>query len=239
MSAPLIGITSENTKNEYGQPAVRSLRTYIREIIKVGGIPIVIPSETPTNLLEALFARLDGIILSGGDDIDRALFNGEEHPRIGKPDPIRDQCEITLARMAVAKKKPILGICRGIQLLNVALGGDLYTHIEDQHPARVKHDYYPEPPRDLISHPVAINENSKLFEILGEREIPVNSLHHQGVKTLAPQLVATAHAPDGLIEAAEIPNHPFAIAVQWHPEWIPEEPASQALFKAFVEAAKS
>ena len=239
MSAPLIGISSENTENQYGQPAVRSLRTYIREIIKAGGMPVVIPSETPADLLAELFARLDGIILAGGDDIDPARFNGEEHPKVGKPDPLRDTCEITLAHLAVEKQKPVLGICRGIQLLNVALGGDLYTHVEDQHPAKVKHDYYPEPPRDLISHPVTIEENSKLFQIVGEREIPVNSLHHQGVKTLASQLVATAYSPDGLIEAAEVPNHPFAIAVQWHPEWLPEQPASQALFKAFIKAAKS
>ena len=237
MNTPLIGITSENTENQYGQPAVRALRTYVREIIKAGGIPVVIPSETPKERLVELFARLDGIILTGGDDIDRTRFNGEAHPKIGKPDPIRDECEITLARLAVEKQKPIFGICRGIQLLNVALGGTLYTHVEDQHPAKVKHDYYPEPPRDLISHTVTIDENSKLFEIVAETEIPVNSLHHQGIKTLAKQLVATAHAPDGLIEAAEVSEHPFAIAVQWHPEWIPEQPASQALFKAFIAAA--
>lgn len=239
MSAPLIGITSENTKNEYGQPAVRSLRTYIREVIKAGGIPIVIPSETPGDMLSELFTRLDGIILTGGDDIDPARFNGEMHPKVGKPDPIRDECEITLAKLAVEKQKPVLGICRGIQLLNVALGGNLYTHVEDQHPAKTKHDYYPEPPRDLISHPVSIEENSKLFEIIGEREIDVNSLHHQGVKTLSPKLVPTAYSPDGLIEAVEIPGHHFAIAVQWHPEWIPNKPASQAIFKAFIEAAQS
>ncbi len=239
MSTPLIGVTSENAENQYGQPAVRSLRTYIREMIKAGGMPVIIPSETPTEMLKQLFERLDGIILTGGDDIDHTLFKGADHPKIGKADPLRDQCEITLAKLAVSRGKPILGICRGIQLLNVALGGDLYTHVEDQHPAKVKHDYYPEPPRDLISHPVAIEKNSKLFEIIGETEIPVNSLHHQGVKTLAAQLVATAHAPDGLIEAVEIPDHPFAIAVQWHPEWIPQQPASQALFKAFLEAASN
>ena len=239
MNAPLIGITSENIENQYGQPAILSLRTYIREVIKAGGIPVVIPSETPLNLLTELFARLDGIILTGGDDIDPARFNGESHPKVGKPDALRDECEITLTKLAVAEKKPVLGICRGIQLLNVALGGDLYTHVEDQHPAKVKHDYYPEPPRDLISHPVSIDENSKLFAIVGEREIPVNSLHHQGVKTLATKLIASAYSPDGLIEAAEIPEHPFAIAVQWHPEWIPEQPASKALFKAFIEAARS
>lgn len=239
MFAPLIGITSENTENQYGQPAVLALRTYVREVIKAGGIPVIIPTETTGERLEALFMRLDGIILTGGDDIDPARYNGEAHPKIGIPDLVRDECEITLARLAVEKQKPILGICRGIQLLNVALGGDLYTHVEDQHPAKMKHDYYPEPPRDIISHPVIIAENSKLHKIIGEREIPVNSLHHQGIKTLARQLVASAHAPDGLIEAAEVRGHPFAIAVQWHPEWIPEQPTSQALFKAFIEAASN
>lgn len=238
MISPLIGITSSHASNQYGQPTVESLRTYIREVIKAGGTPVVIPSEIPVEKLKELFARLDGIILAGGDDIDHTRFNGEDHPKIGKPDALRDTCEITLARMAVKEEKPLLGICRGLQTLNVALGGDLYTHIEDQHPAKVKHDYYPEPPRDLISHPVTIEESSKLFKIIGEREIPVNSLHHQGVKTLAEALSATAYAPDGLVEAAEIPGHPFAIAVQWHPEWIPDQPASQAIFKAFIQAAK-
>jgi len=239
MSAPLIGITSENTENEYGQPAVRALRTYIREVIKAGGLPVVIPSETPAEQLKELFVRLDGIILTGGGDIDHTLFNGENHPKIGKADPLRDECEIALAKLAVEEQKPVFGICRGIQLLNVALGGDLYTHVEDQHPAKVKHDYYPEPPRDLISHPVSIAEDSKLFEIVGEPEIPVNSLHHQGVKTLSPKLIASAYSPDRLIEAAEVPGHPFAIAVQWHPEWIPEQPASKALFNTFIKAAQN
>lgn len=239
MNTPLIGITSENTENEYGQPAIRSLRTYIHEVIKAGGIPLVIPSETPVELLKELFTRLDGIILTGGDDIDPDRFNGETHPKIGKPDPLRDECEITLAKLAVAEQKPVLGICRGIQLLNVALGGDLYTHVEDQHPAKTKHDYYPEPPRDLLSHPVSIDENSKLFEIVGKNKIDVNSLHHQGVRTLSPKLVASAYSPDGLIEAAEVPEHPFAIAVQWHPEWIPEQSASQALFKTFIATTRN
>ncbi len=239
MSHPLIGITSGHTKNEYGQPAVQVLRTYIREVIKAGGIPLVIPSETPPEILDELYARLDGLILTGGDDIGIHHFDGEPHPTVQKPDDERDVIELALTKIAVKGNKPLLGICRGIQTLNVALGGDLYTHIQDQHPEKVKHNYYPEYPRDLISHPVTIKPDSKLFDIVGKDKIKVNSLHHQGVKTLANDLVATAVSPDGIIEATELPDHPFAIAVQWHPEWIPEKPASKALFNAFIAAARN
>ena len=239
MTSPLIGITSGHSENQYGQPTVESLRTYIREVIKTGGTPVLIPSEIPVDQLKELYARLDGLILTGGDDIGIHHFNGVPHPKVGKEDPERDATELRLAKLAAKDTKPLLGICRGLQTLNVALGGDLYTHVEDQHPEKRKHDYYPEPPRDLISHSVTITKESKLFSIVRENEIEVNSLHHQGIKTLADDLVATAFAPDGLIEAVEIPEHPFAIAVQWHPEWIPEQPASQAIFKSFVEAAKS
>ncbi len=238
MSRPLIGITSGHTKNEYGQPAVQVLRTYIREVIKADGIPLVIPSETPATMLEELYKRLDGLILTGGDDIGIQYFNGEPHPAVSKADNERDNIEITLAKIAAKGRKPLLGICRGIQTLNVALGGDLYTHIQDQHPEKKKHNFYPDYPRDLVSHPVTIKKESKLFQIVGKEKIDVNSLHHQGIKTLASQLIATAHAPDGLIEAAELPEHPFAIALQWHPEWIPDQPASQAIFKAFIEATR-
>ncbi|MBT3337760.1 MAG: gamma-glutamyl-gamma-aminobutyrate hydrolase family protein [Anaerolineae bacterium] len=237
MTLPLIGITSGHANNQYGQPAVQVLRTYIREVIKAGGIPLVIPSETPVTMHRELYKRLDGIILTGGDDIGIENFNGEQHPTVHKADIERDRLEISLTKIAAKGQKPFLGICRGIQTLNVALGGDLYTHIQDQHSEKKKHNYYPEYPRDLISHPVSITKGSKLFEIVGEKEIQVNSLHHQGIKTLASQLVATAYAPDGIIEAAELPEHPFGIAVQWHPEWIPEKPASQAIFNAFIAAA--
>ncbi len=239
MPSPLIGLTSSHTRNEYGQPAVQVLRTYIREVIKAGGIPLVIPSETAPEMLDELYAHLDGLILTGGDDIGIHYFNGEPHSTVQKADDERDVIELALTKIAVKGNKPLLGICRGIQTLNVALGGDLYTHIQDQHPEKVKHNYYPEYPRDLISHPVTIKPDSKLFDIVGKDKIEVNSLHHQGIKTLADDLVATAFSPDGIIEAAELPDHPFAIAVQWHPEWIPEQPASQALFKAFIKAAKS
>ncbi len=238
MTAPLIGISSENTHNEYGQAAIRSLRTYTQAVIKAGGVPVIIPGETPQDLRKILFSRLDGIILSGGNDIDPQLFNGEAHPAIGEIDPLRDACEMHLARMAIKKGKPILGICRGAQLINILLGGDLYTHIDDQYPNNIAHNFYPDHPRDLLSHRVRIDKSSKLFQIIREEEISVNSLHHQGIKTLAPQLAACAHAPDGLVEAVEIPEHPFALAVQWHPEWLPKEPSAQALFQALIDAAK-
>jgi putative glutamine amidotransferase len=133
-----------------------------------------------------------------------------------------------------------LGICRGLQVANVALGGTLYTHIPDQHPNALQHEYSGEdgiPARTALVHPVRIEEGSRIGKILGEPILNVNSLHHQGIKAVAPGLKAVAFAPDGLVEAVEMSEHPFAIAVQWHPEWLTDQEPIRRLFRAFVEAA--
>ena len=121
--------------------------------------------------------------------------------------------------------------------MNVALGGTLYTHIQDQMPGALKHDYYPDLPRNYLAHTVDVKAGSRLADILGEPKPQVNSLHHQGLSQIASPLVTTAFAPDGLVEAVELPEHPYAIGVQWHPEWITDQPAMQRLFRSFVEAA--
>ena len=136
------------------------------------------------------------------------------------------------------KGKPFFGICRGAQVVNVALGGNLYTHIEDQHPDALKHDYYPDYPRNRLSHPVRVEEGSRLAGIVDEPVLQVNSLHHQGIKGLAPTLKPVAYAPDGIIEAVELSDHPFGLAVQWHPEWLTDQQPMRNLFKAFVDSAR-
>jgi putative glutamine amidotransferase len=157
---------------------------------------------------------------------------------VGELDPERDTLEIPLLRFVVAQEKPFLGICRGLQVTNVALGGTLYTHIEDQYPGALKHDWYPDIPRDTLAHPVRVEEGSRMAEILGEPLLQVNSLHHQGIKDLAPTLKAAAYAPDGMIEAVEMPGHRFGLAVQWHPEWLTDQEPMRKLFRAFVQAAE-
>ena len=139
-------------------------------------------------------------------------------------------------RAAAEDGKPFLGICRGFQVANVALGGTLYTHIPDQHPNALRHDWYPDIPRDTIAHEVRIEEDSRIGQIFGAPLLRVNSLHHQGIKDLAPVLNAVGYAPDGLIEAVELPDHPFGCAVQWHPEWLTTQHEMRNLFRKFVEA---
>jgi putative glutamine amidotransferase len=131
-----------------------------------------------------------------------------------------------------------MGICRGAQLINVALGGGLYTHIADQLPGAIEHACFPDNPPDYRAHPVEIKPGSLLAQVTGATQAQVNSLHHQGIQQPAPEVTPLAWAPDGLIEAIQVPDNPFGIAVQWHPEWLPDDSHSRAFFAAFVETAR-
>lgn len=237
MPAPVIGLTTRNTTDQkYGHPLVSSPKTYLTALIQTGAIPILIPTNLPPTTYPSLLRHLDGILFTGGGDIDIQHFNGEPHSQIYGIDPERDAQELALARMAASKNLPMLGICRGFQVINVALGGTLYTHILDQLPDALDHAAFPANPPDFLAHPVQLVPGTKLARILGEDEIMVNSLHHQGAKLLAPRLVAAGYSPDGLVEAFEIPDHPFGVAVQWHPEWMPGNEIMQRLFGTFIEA---
>jgi putative glutamine amidotransferase len=138
----------------------------------------------------------------------------------------------------LAAEKPLLAICRGVQVFNVALGGSLYEDIASALPAAQRHDWYPNYPRDYLAHTVEVKPGSRLAEILGTHKLRTNSLHHQAIRQPAPALEVVAYAEDGVIEAVELPEKRFAIGVQWHPECLPEELAMQRLFKAFVIASK-
>jgi putative glutamine amidotransferase len=146
--------------------------------------------------------------------------------------------EINLVRAAVSAGLPFLAICRGIQVVNVALGGTLYTHISDQLPGALHHEYQDSRPRDYLSHPVDVKAGSRLAALLGSTHLMVNSMHHQGVQHVAPGLSPTAAAEDGLVEALELSNHLFGVAVQWHPEALPKLAAMQALFGGLVQASR-
>ncbi len=237
MSIPIIGLTTYHGKSEYGFPAVMLLRAYLAAVIQAGGAPVLLPSELPLESWKTLYRHLDGVLLTGGGDIAIQHFQGEPHPKISEIDQERDALELNLLHDLIEDGKPFLGICRGFQAVNVALGGTLYTHIADQLPNALKHDYYPDWPRDHPAHPVRVGADSRLADILGETELTVNSLHHQGARDLGPALAPAVYSPDGLVEALELPGHPFGIGVQWHPEWLTDQPAAQRLFRAFVEAA--
>jgi putative glutamine amidotransferase len=239
MAYPIIGVTTYQGKNDNDLPIVALLRAYVDALIEAGGVPVLIPSSLTDATRQVLYGRLDGILFTGGGDIALDRFNGEPHPCVGSVDTKRDSIELALLDTLVHDEKPFLGICRGFQVIIVELGGTLYTHIEDQMPGALKHDYYPDFPRTYLAHKVKVENGSRLADILGETDLSVNSLHHQGAKDMPIALTPAAHAPDGLVEAVELLNHPFGIAVQWHPEWLTDQPATRRLFRKFVEAAGS
>lgn len=236
MHKPLIGITTRNGKDGDGHPLTALQHSYIKAVMQAGGLPIMIPNILPEEDFLDLYSRLNGILFSGGGDVSLKYFSGSDHPRIGEVDESRDTTEITLMRAAVNDGKPILGICRGAQVMNVALGGTLYTHIYDQLKGALDHAY-PGDLRRALVHTVNVDETTRSAEIFGETLLNVNSLHHQGLKDIAPVLKVAGYAPDGLVEIVEIPDHPYAVAVQWHPEWLTDQPAMQRLFKSFVDAS--
>jgi putative glutamine amidotransferase len=168
--------------------------------------------------------------------VDIRLFSGEDNPAIGKPSPQRDQLEISLAKLAVESGWPVFGICRGIQVLNVALGGGLITDIPSQYKTSIQHATPAEAGRQFLAHKVRFEKKSLLSRIIKEGEIAVNSFHHQAIKVPAESLVVTARATDGLIEAVELPGlEKPVIGVQWHPENLQHLTAHKALFEAFIE----
>jgi putative glutamine amidotransferase len=233
---PLIGITTLQSKNRDGLPTVMVLQAYIDAIMQAGGVPVLIPSMLAKGGWDVLYERLDGILFSGGGDISLDYFEGEAHPRIDEVDPLRDSVELDLFHAVVEDGKPFLGICRGIQTVNVGLGGTLYTHLPEQFPSKIDHSY-PGNMRTVLVHEVKVEEGSRLAEVVGEPILNVNSLHHQGLKEVAPTLRVTGYTPDGLVEAVELPEHPFGLAVQWHPEWLTDQQPTRNLFRAFVDAA--
>jgi putative glutamine amidotransferase len=238
MPAPLIGITTSRMDHSQGHSMVVLAEAYVQSIIDAGGAPFLIPLGLPEEMLKDILKKVDGILFTGGGDIHPEMYGGQTHPSVSLVDEDRDRIELHLFQDTVQARKPLFGICRGLQIMNVASGGSLFTHILDQHPGALQHSYYPDWPRTYIAHEVTITENSRLAQAIGQTDVQVNSLHHQGICQLAPGLVATAFAPDGLVEGVEIPDYPFGLGVQWHPEWLQNQPAMRALFRAFVEAAR-
>jgi putative glutamine amidotransferase len=237
---PLIGLTAYR-KVETGAasaPLFALPPSYVEAVTAAGGIPVLIPLGLNDDALRALLARLDGLLLPGGGDIAGEHYRSEHPNFIFNIDPDRDRVELTLAREAVERGKPLLAICRGHQMLNVALGGSLYEDVLALMPGAIKHDFFGAFPRNHQAHAVALTPGSRLAAAIGQAIACVNSLHHQGIRDLAPGLVAAAHSPDGLIEGVEAPGHPFALGVQWHPEnLIHDDPAMLGLFRGLVEAA--
>ena len=237
MTTPLIGLTTTRSKNAKGLPQVYLLEAYVQAVAQAGAYPVLIPLGLPKEILTALAARLDGVLFTGGGDVHPRHYAAEGNPRVALVDEDRDRVEFQLLDQVLAEKKPFLGICRGLQVMNIALGGSLYADVAEQRPGALAHNYRESKERTFRAHPVAIEAGSRLADVLGETQAQVNSLHHQAIDRLAPGLRPTAYAPDGIIEAVEFPDQPFGLAVQWHPEWLLDDPAMRALFRAFVQAA--
>lgn len=237
MTYPVIGVTTMRRKNQHGMPLASLSEAYVDALTQAGICPVLIPNRLPDSALGDLLVRLDGVLFTGGGDIATDLYQAEQHPEVNGVEPDRDHLELLILERVVNDGKPFMGICRGLQLINVGLGGSLYADIADQVPGAAKHDYYLDWDRDYLSHSVQVQPNSRLESILGDNTSEVNSLHHQAIRQLAPDLVATAYSPDGLVEAVELPLHPFGLAVQWHPEWLTAHSQMCRLFTAFAEAA--
>lgn len=244
---PRIGITgSVGFVRKIGTRRTFLNEPYVLAIREAGGLPLVVTPAHAGDSLRELYELLDGLLLSGGEDVEPARY-GETaaHPSV-EVVPERDAMEFRLLEWARADGLPVLAICRGIQVLNVALGGSLYQDLPaDGPPGDVQHDQAkadPPVPRPRPSHAVTVLPGSFLADLVGEGEIPVNSMHHQGIKALAPALFPVAYAPDGLIEGVEA-NDPapagFLAGVQWHPEELAlgGDVPSRRVFEAFVTAA--
>lgn len=233
---PLIGITSrELVSPNSSSPLIGAGRRYIDAIRAAGGIPVLIPlGSSPTEVAQIL-AHLDGVLLSGGEDVDPKLYGEGAIAQIGDISHQRDESEIAATQIAFARDLPLLGICRGLQVANVALGGSLYQDIATQIPSAYNHSVNQ---WEDLSHEIKIEPTSKLAHILKAQELAVNTLHHQSAKIIAPELQITARSNDGVIEALEASDRKFFICVQSHPEalWQKVDPRWAELFRAFIVA---
>lgn len=235
---PRIGITCRIASTGTNDTHIMGVKMpYLESIVEAGGIPVFIPLLTDEKMLRSIYESIDGVLIPGGEDVDPKWYGEEPHPKLGAISPIRDEVEIKVIRWAHADNKPVLGVCRGLQVINVALGGSLFQDILSQAPGAKEHS---EDVWDAGAHEVEVKADSKLASVLGSKSLSVNSLHHQAVKKLAAPLRVNAEAPDGIVEGFEEPSRRFFLALQCHPEMLWQKSTDKAwlkLFKEFVAAA--
>ena len=208
---------------------------YMDGISQAGGIPVIFPFSTDEQELKQLIGMCDGFLFTGGQDVTPEVYHEDPLEDLIDCCIKRDLMETIVLKEAIADDKPVLGICRGIQFINAALGGKLYQDIPTQRPSEINH--HQNPPYNVPVHNVSIAAGSPLHKCLEVEQLPVNSYHHQAVKIMAPELVVMAKAPDGIVEAVYKPDNRFLWAVQWHPEFSYQTDInSMKIFKAFVDA---
>lgn len=234
---PIIGLTA---RYDVKEDTLVVNTGYYRAILRVGGIPFIIPITTDVTENKEIMQNIDGVILTGGEDVDPKYFNETPIKEMGSISPYRDIQEMCIAKIALTNNIPILGICRGIQVLNIAAQGSIYQDIYSQIPNAnlIKHSQ--NAPKWYATHEVRIEENTKLHQIINKRTIRVNSFHHQAVKDVCEEFTIAAKSEDGIIEAIEHKNNDFAIGIQWHPEVMWEKDNEYLkVFKSFVSSAQS
>jgi putative glutamine amidotransferase len=233
---PLIGVSTSLTIDKSPERAYVNA-TYLDAVQQAGGIPIVLPPHLDARARDEIWKRLDGVLLTGGGDIDPKRFEEEPHSTLVEVSEERDALEIELVERALADRVPLFAICRGIQVLNVALGGSLYQDL----PGELGFCHSQTEPRDQPTHRVSVTGETKLAEVLGALELDVNSMHHQAIKRVGRGLREVAWAPDGVIEGVEVADvRTLVIGVQWHPEeLVGHDPAARGLFRSLVEAAQA
>ncbi len=232
---PLIGLTpliDQNMNN-----SLWMLTEYMHCIADAGGVPVILSYYNSSQMLDVIINKCDGIIFTGGQDVSPEIYFENPSSKLKKTCSIRDEFEVPLLKKALDANLPILGICRGLQLINAVLGGKLYQDIPSQLPTHITHSQ--QKPYDAYIHNVKLIQDSPLNKLLGQNEIFVNSLHHQGVKKLANCLKPMAVSEDGLIEAFYSIEHNFLWAVQWHPEYLYKvDKNARRIFEAFIENTK-
>jgi putative glutamine amidotransferase len=244
MAKPIIGITSHALAGPISHPSIGAVlrsganQVYVDSVVAAGGAPLLIPLGLDSEALRAVYSAIDGLLLPGGDDVAPERYGQDRHEKLGSVDETRDELEITVARWALDDDIPILGICRGIQVLTVAAGGTLYQDLVSQWQSDLGHDVR-EFGRDHLCHALSIQPGSRLAAAIGCTDAHVNSFHHQAVWSVPPDFAVTATAPDGVVEAIESTKHDFVVGVQCHPEaiWASTAPEFAGLFREFVRSA--
>ncbi len=242
MPRPIVGVTpnffdGDRTGAPHPDGSYYLNEPYVQAVLKAGATPLSLPFFEPGENVDALLDRLDGLVLTGGFDVDMREFGEPLHPTVKRVHPHRLHFELDLIKKAVAKDMPILGICLGLQTLNLAYGGTILQHLPDQVGDLVKHKQAEEE-RTGFAHSIALTPGSRVREIMGSDSVQVNSLHHQACGEPGEGLVVTGVAEDGIVEVMERPASKFCVAVQWHPEDLIAHKEHAALFEAFVEACR-
>lgn len=247
MNKPVIGLTCNfDTRDTVGMSSCMGIAgqdwdfvtgDYVYALEKAGAIPVILPRMKDMKTLAPFLDTLDGVLVSGGHDVDPRSYNTRISGKCGRIVPERDEMDLFITHYAYDHKKPLLGICRGIQIMDAAFGGTLYQDLESEGP--YMHHFMDNSPRQCPVHKNTLEAGSLLAKIYGKTEIQVNSYHHQAVKTVGPAVTVTAHSEDGVIEGIEVEGgHPFTVGVQWHPEMMYDSEEQAKIFKAFVEACK-